>query len=253
MEKVKEKIELVGSVCVEKDVKKKIQQVGVRGMDIEKAKEFGFFNRISNLLCVTHSAICAAYKVYGIADAMLSEFGARRNDIAKTMNDYDKAVEKMLNFWTSYYSKGSAGEEVNEESENLFHHIMEWSQLPEEWHLGDEQRVKTKNDVAIKVNIDNKTLYFHKTTIKTEMVVKETESWCVTRFDTKEHRQVSVEENMDKASAMMVAKRLSSEDTENIYTASVVQDVAERSTVVIPFKAYKDNNTIGSIKNIERI
>ena len=52
---------------------------------------------------------------------------------------------------------------------------------------------------------------------------------------------------MDKASALMVAKRMSVDDPYNIYTASMVREQMVRSTVVTPFKAFKANETIGRI------
>ena len=85
------------------------------------------------------------------------------------------------------------------------------------------------------------------TTLKEEIVGDDEETWCVTKYDTKKHNQVTVEENMDKASAMMVAKRLSSEDSENIYTASRVREYMERKTDIVPFKAYKANETVGHL------
>ena len=251
---IKEKIELVGGVEIAEDIKKKIKAVGVRGMDMEKAKELGFFTRISNLLCASHASITAAYRIYGQVDYLLSEFGGRKNDIAKAMGDFEKAFTRFINFWTVYYASGEAGKEMNEETENLYHRIMEWAQLPEQWGLGDQQRMEEKSDVAIKVYIDetDKELYFHSTNVSTEMVGDAEESWCVTKYDIKEHKQTTVNTDMDKASAMMVAKRLSDEDPDNIYTASVVQDIMERKTEVTPFKAFKANQTIGKLTNIEK-
>ena len=52
---------------------------------------------------------------------------------------------------------------------------------------------------------------------------------------------------MDKASAMMVAKRLSSDDEKNIYTASRVRDYTEKRVDVTPFKAYKANKVVGKL------
>ena len=63
---------------------------------------------------------------------------------------------------------------------------------------------------------------------------------------------MTVEENMDKASAMMVAKRLSSEDSDNIYTASRVREYMERKTDIVPFKAYKENQVVGSLTKVQK-
>ena len=241
-------IELNGSSVVEDDVEKKIRTTGVRGLDFEKAKELGFFTRISNLLCAAHASIMAAYRIYGGVDYLLSEFGGRKNEIAREMNVFEKAFTRFVNFWTDYYAHGDAVREVNEETETLFRRIMEWAQLPMAWNLGDPQRVEDNGlDVAIRIDTDDKQYTFRKTVLDGDMVGESEESWCVTKYDTKEHVQTSIEEGMDKASAMMVAKRLSQEDAENIYTASVVRTYMERKTEVTPFKAYKANETVGRL------
>lgn len=243
-----ELIELVGSVEVAEDVQKRIKAVGVRGLDFEKAKELGFFNRISNLLCASHASIMAAYRIYAIVDYMLSEFGGRRNDIANAMSNFDKSFAKFVNFWTDYYAHGTAGREVNEETETLFKNIMSWAQLPIEWNLGDKQREQNDSTTAIKVDVGTGKMYFFSVTnVLSELVGEDKESWCVTKYDTKKHSQKTVEEDMDKASAIMVAKRLSADDTENIYTASIVRDYMEKKTDVVPFKAYMNNSTVGKI------
>lgn len=248
---IKESIELVGSVEVSEDVKNRVQHVGVRGMDIEKAKELGFFNRISNLLCASHATIMAAYRIYGGAASLINEFGGRRNDIAKAMNDYEKAFMKFVSFWTDYYASGESGVEVNEEMENLYHRIMEWAQLPEEWKLGEPQRNEEDADVAIKVKEENgKVLFFHKTVLETSCEEDTNESWCVTKFNERLCKQETINTGMDKASAMMIAKRLSSEDLDVIYTASVIQEITEKKIVAVPFKTYKNNHTIGSLTKI---
>ena len=241
-------IELSASSVVADDVEKRIRTVGVRGLDFEKAKELGFFMRISNLLCAAHASVMAAYRIYGGVDYLLSEFGGRKNEIAKAMNDYEKSITKFINFWTGYYAHGKAGQEVNEETEALFRHIMEWAQLPYQWNLGDPQRVDDNGtDVAIRINVNDKTLTFRTTTLQEEIVGQGEESWCVTKYDPKEHKQVCVEDKMDKASAMMVAKRMSDDDKENVYTASMVHETMVRKTVVTPYKAYQGNQTVGQI------
>lgn len=235
------------------DVQRKIKNIGVRGMDMEKAKELGFFTRISNLLCASHASIMAAYRIYGNAASLINDFGGRRNDIAKAMNDYERAFGRFVDFWTNYYASGDAGKEINEETENLYHRIMEWAQIPENWELGDEQRTLSDGDTALKVDTDNGgTLYFHATCIDMETVGDVDESWCVTKYDKRHDKQETVNTNMDKASAIMVAKRLSGDDGDNIYTASIVRGVTERKTTVTPYRAFQNKETIGKITNIER-
>lgn len=244
-------MKLVGGVEIAEDVKDKVQRVGVRGMDIEKAKELGFFTRISNLLCASHASVMAAYRIYGNAASLISELGTRKTEIAKAMNDYEKAFMRFVSFWTDYYASGQAGVEVNEEMENLYHCIMDWSQLPEQWSLGDAQRKEEDADIAIKVKEENgKVLFFHKTVLETSIEDDISESWCVTKFNERICKQETVNTDMDKASAMMIAKRLSSEDPDNIYTASVIQEMTEKKVIAVPFKTYKNNHTIGSLTKI---
>lgn len=246
---IKEGIELNESVTIAEDIYKKVRTTGVRGLDIEKAKELGLFNRMSNTLCAVHATIVAAYRIYGDVDYLISEFGGRKNEIAKAMNDYEKAFDKFFKFWTEYYIDNAAGKDMIADSENLYHRIMEWSDLPENWQLGDEQRIKRKN-FAIKIDDNDDVLYFHKGIIESEPIGDVEETWCVTKFDKLEHKQTTIHIDMDKASALMAAKRLSADDTENIYTAAIVRKTVERKETVIPFKAFRNNKTIGSLKSV---
>lgn len=242
-----ETLELTASIEVADDIEKKIRTVGVKNLDFEKAKELGLFTRISNLLCVSHASIMAAYRVYGGVDYLLQMFGGRKNEIAREMNAYEKAYDRFIKFWTLYYAHAQAGLEVNDESETLFRNIMKWSQIPISWELGDAQRVNDDTDVAIRFKAENDKEYtFRKSTLNEE-IIDSHESWCITKFDTKNNTQICIEDEMDKASAMMVAKRLSAEDPDNFYTACLVQDVTKKETIVTPIKAYCGNETIGKI------
>ena len=245
-------IELKESGVVVDDVEKKLRTTGVRGLDFEKARELGFFNRISNLLCAMHASVMAGFRIYGGVDYLLSEFNGRRNEIQREMNAFEKAFARFTNFWTDYYAHGDANREVNDETETLYRRIMDWAQLPFEWCLGDKQRVDDNNNIeqAIRVDVDGKQYTFYKTILKGDTIGEQQESWCVTKYDTSLHKQVTIEKNMDKASAMMVAKRLSNEDKDNIYTAGIVRDYVEKKTDITPFKAYKANETIGSLMKV---
>ena len=249
---IKEHIELLGGVTAKEDVEKRIRYVGVRGMDMEQAKEVGFFNRVSNLLCTVHATIVAAYHIYGYVDWMLTDYGCRKFDISRAMNDYEKAFDRFYAFWTDYYAKGAAKEEINSDAEELYHRIMAWAQMPERWNLGDPQRTKGNQEPAIKLTMDNnRELYFHKTVINNETVGEIKESWCVTKYNERENKQETIYTDMDKASAIMVAKRLSDDDKDCIYTASIVQEITECKETVTPFKAFKNNETIGKLTKIE--
>lgn len=115
------------------------------------------------------------------------------------------------------------------------------------WQLGDKQRTDDNNDVCIRIELPNeRVLTFSKTTVE-ERTIKSKESWGVLRYDAKSGTQTTVNVNMDKASALMVAKRLSDEDRECIYTAALIRDVVEAKTEITPYKAFKANGTIGKL------
>lgn len=248
-----ELIELVGSVDVAEDVQNRVKTVGVRGLDFERAKELGLFQRISNLLCASHASIMAAYRIYGGAATIINDIGARRNDISKAMNEFERAFMKFVGFRTDYYAHGGAAKEVNGESEALFRNIMDWAQLPTQWSLGDKQRTDdTPFDTALVINVREKQYTFRTSVLSEDTVGETKESWCVTRYDVNSHRQSTVSQDMDKASAMMVAKRLSCEDSDNIYTASVVRDYVQDKSEIIPFRAYMANETVGRITKTQK-
>lgn len=248
---IKENVEIVGGVEIADDIQHRIMTTGVRGLDYEKARELGVFQRISNLLCVAHVSIMAAYRVYGGVDYLIDQLHARKNEIAKEMNKFDKAFDRFVKFWTDYYSSGKSGKEVNFEVENLYHHIMGWMQMPETWQLGEPQRTEFAEDLAIKIDIPNdKVLTFYKAEMDNE--IKECkEQWGVLCYNTQTNEQRVVNTNMDKSSAFMVAKRLSDENKDNIYTACNIRDVIESKTEIVPYKAYKANETIGKITNVK--
>lgn len=244
---IHENIELKGSTETLDAVRDRMKKVGARGLDIDKAVEVGLIKRMSLLLCLSHATVIAAYHIYGFVDYVLSDLGYRKHEIAKAMNDFEKAFDRFYSFWSEYYVKDKASREINEDSEELYHRIMEWAQIPEQWNFGDEQRTEGAHDAAIKIpDEDGRVLYFKKTLLGRECLQNE-ESWAVTRFDAKTNKQTTVHTNMDKASALMAAKRLSVEDTESVYTASIVQDITEKRTEVTPFKAFRNNETIGKL------
>lgn len=245
-----ERVELKESVTVEKDVEKRVKTVGIRGLDMQKARELGVFQRISYLLCVMHSSVMAAYRIYGDVDCMLSDFGGRKNEISKAMGDFEKAFDRFVGFWTDYYVRdGDAWREVGNDTESLFHNIMRWASLPETWQLGERQRLDDKLDVAISmIDEDGDRLTFNKCVVNEKVEGESHESWCVTKYDKISRLQTVVNSNMDKASAMMVAKRLSNDDERRIYTANLVRDVVERRTEITPYKSYKGNQAVGTIK-----
>lgn len=248
---MKECLELVGNVVVSDGVEKKVRTVGVRGLDIEKAKELGVFNRISLLICAAHTSIMAAYRIYGGVDYLMQEAGARRHEISREMNSFEKSVDRFVSFWSGYYASGQSAIDMNDEVETLYHNIMSWAQLPESWQLGDAQHTEVSKEVAIKISRkDERDLFFHKSVVDSELLEDVKESWCVTKYDERTKEHTTCEAGMDKASAMMVAKRMSAEDASAIYTASVVNEFVEKRTEVTPYKCYKSNETVGKLKKL---
>lgn len=244
-----EKIELVGKAEIEESVTKRIATTGVRGLSFEKANELGLFTRISLLLTAMHMSSVASYKVYKQVEDLLDAFGGRRNDIAKACNDFNKAMEKFENFWTDYYKKNETLSNVDYEVSCMYDNILRWSGIPKKWTLGEEQTIKEKS-VDSSIVIDNgDTLLRMSSSVINEENVEYKESWSVTKYDVDTRAQTTVHSDMDKTSAMMVAKRLSAEDEHNIYTASRILDVVKKETVVTPIKAFQANNTIGKISN----
>lgn len=251
---MKEKIELVGSVEIAEDVMNKVKTVGVRGLDFDKARELGVFERIGNLLTACHATILAAYSIYGHVDYLMDELQGKRNEIAREMNMFNKSFERFIKFWTSYYTKGCCEEEVMHEMENLYHRVMNWAELPEEWQLGDKQRIDIDagdSAIRIKSKSDTNVTVFREASLNHE-TVESSESWGVLRYDPKKEIQKTVHVDMDKASALMTAKRMSADEPNDIFTAAIIRDITERRTDVIPFKAFRNNETVGKLIRTER-
>ena len=241
-------VEIVGGVEVADDIQQRIKKTGVRNLDFEKAKELGVFQRMSYLLCASHATILAAYRIYGGMDYMMSCLNADKNEIRREMNRFEKAFDRFLAFWTDYYSKGVTKQEVLNAMETLYYNIMEWMQLPDNWDLGEEQRLELPTENAITFTLtDNLQVYTFRPASVNSQVEESSESWAVLKFDFKTSKQVVVEDKMDKASALMSAKRMSANDVENIYTAAQVIDLVERRTDITPFKSFRANETIGKI------
>lgn len=240
-------IELVGKAEIEESARKRIATTGVRGLSFEKAQELGLFTRISLLLSTMHTTIMAAYKVYKQVDDLLDAFGGRRNDIAKACKDFERAADKFIGFWTDYYSKGGSLKDVDYEISNMYRNVFKLTGVPEKWVLGGAQSEENTNaDATIVIDNGDKLLRLSGSTIN-EKVSSCKESWCVTKYDVESQTQVCVHSDMDKSSAAMIAKRLSSEDKCNIYTISQVLEVEKSETVVTPTKAFQANGTIGKI------
>lgn len=246
-----EKTDLMPSAEIAKDVEKRIRTTGVKDLNFDMAREAGVFQRISLLLCAMHSSIVAAYRIFGAVDSLTQDVRCKRMDIAKTMNRFESEYDRFRKFWTDFYSQGSSEVDVNKDTEVLYRNIMRWTQLPEHWNIGDAQRLNDSSDAVISVDCgdeDDNIVNFFKKEMNEEVEALE-ESWCVSKYDTMLCRQVIVEKDMDKASAKMVAKRLSNEDPENLYIASQVQDVTKKETIITPFIVFRNNESVGETRN----
>lgn len=245
---MKEHLELNGGVEISKSIEHKIKRVGVTGLDFQKAKDLGFFERISHLLSLVYATNMAAYMIFGEIDYMLSSINGRKHEIAKTLGRYEKAVDHLVSFFTDYYNGKDARKDMSMDTENLYRNLMKWANLPMRWELGDGQFVEdADDDLSIRIVKGEDEYRFYKSLMDVENIEEPKESWCVTQYDLREKTQKTVHTDMDKASAMMVGKRCSAVDKDNIYTASLMRDIVEKRTEVTPFKVFKGGETIGKV------
>lgn len=246
-------IEMKVSEQAFRQVMNRVTRAHVRGLSIEKAKELGIFQRMSLLLCGMHSLNAAAYRVYGGVDYLLEILGAdKKHEIRVACGAFQRAFDDFMNFWSRYYNGGEAQMEMNGEVEELYHQFMRWAQLPESWGLGDPQNTEDDTDSLLVVREDgnDRELKFYPSTLSSEIAEDIKESWMVTRYNRRTHQQVSEHEDMDKASAQMVARRLSAEDPENLYTASCVREYDQHVVEVLPMKAYKKDTLISNVRKV---
>lgn len=239
---------------LEEQVTRIIKTAGIQGLNIEKAVELGAIDRISNMLCLMHSCICVAYRVYGNVDYMLETLHGKKHDINRACKQFEKDYERFMNFWRRTYQTTEGAIEMNHETEKLYHQVMRWAQFPEDWQLGDNQYTEDNTDVMVYVPLHDVDLRLHRTTVESEPLSEPIEKWCVTKLEVATHKQTTVYTDIDKASAMMSAKRLSAEDTENIYTATILHTINERRTDALPMKAYMGGECVGKVgKEFKRL
>lgn len=225
-----------------------INRAGVAGLDVEKANELGAIDRISYMLCLMHACISVSYRVFGQVDWMLNMLHGRKHLISRACNQFEKDFTSFLNFWRQQGFQTKDGTlEMNTETELLYHNVMRWAQLPEQWSFGDKQLLDDDYDVLVKVDMPDRELKFHRTTVESEPLADVSDTWCVTKLDIKTKKQETVYQDMDKGSAKMCAKRLSSEDAENVYTASILRTYEERRTEALPMAAYQGGSEVGRI------
>lgn len=222
---------------------------GVNNLNVESATKLGFYDRFGNLIALMATAAAVADMVYDNISAMLNDFGVKQHEIKKMCTDYEKAFDKFYSFWLreKYLDKKQIPE-IEKDCEELYHMVMRWGRLPENWQLGDKQRIDIDADVLIKVDAGDRFINFKHSVDSREDVEEPNERWCVTRVDRENETQFVVYDDMQKADASMVAKRLSDEDPDNYYTASVIKTSVQKITETTPMKIFRNNENVGDIK-----
>ena len=224
-----------------------LRRTGIKGLNLDNAEELGAIDRISYMLCLMHACISAGYRVYGQVDYMLETLHGKRHEISRACNQFEKDYKRFMDFWRQNYQTADVIQDMNRETEDLYHQVMRWALLPEKWELGEPIHTTDDTDVIIKVETDDSELKFKRSMVESEVIGEPEESWCVTRLTMATKDQKTVYEDMDKSSAQMSAKRLSADDPENIYTATILQTFTEKRTDALPMKAYQAGEVVGNI------
>ena len=169
------------------------------------------------------------------------------------MSSFYAACDKFFRFWSEYYTEKYDGVAAQADTELLERHIMDWMQIPMSWQFGEPQNVDDDRELAIKVE-DDETLLFSKTSVhedESDTQVKET--YAVLSYDRQTKKQTAVHTELSKADANMIAKRLSADNPNVIYTSAIVKDVREHRIDVIPFKVFRNAETIGKITKYSKV
>ena len=239
-------IEIPDAAEVGKNIEERVRNVGVKNLDFAQAQEWGIFQRMSNILTVMHTTIMAAYMVYGEFDYLADIMHAKKNEVKREMNIFEKAIDRFFAYWTSFYKDKSVKKTVALQAEMLSKQLMKWMQVPERWKFGEPQQTDEPYDVGIRIVNGEEIYTFNAASLDVEPIACE-ETWGVLKYDPLANKQMSVCDNMDKASALMVAKRMSDEDKEHYYTAAVIREITEKRVDVVPLKVFKANEIAGSI------
>lgn len=249
---MEEYIEMKNSVDVSERVEQKIRNVGVKNLDYKTARELGIFERISYLLCAMHQCVTAAYQIYGLVDNTLSMIGGKKAEIKKTCTDFEKSFSRFNSFFIG--DKHVIDEKAMiQETDAFFEHIMRYLDIPVEWVAGQPNRTECKTDIAIRIEREEGSdLTFHRCEVYNEPMKEPVEKWCVTMYNERERKQEAIYTDMDKATAIMSAKRSSANDPDNYYTASILIERDERKIDVTPYQVFRENKSVGTIKKMKR-
>ena len=154
---------------LQEDVKRIIKKVGVYGLDVEKAQELGVIDRISYMLCLMHTCISTGYMIYADVGYMLDTLHGKKHEISKACNQFERSVEKFMAFWSSNYQTLQGVREMNRETDTLYHLVMKWAQLDEQWELGKPIHVENDTDTFVKVDLGDRDLKIKRTTVESRM------------------------------------------------------------------------------------
>jgi hypothetical protein len=237
-------------------IRKRIQHVGVKGLDIDKAEELGLMSRISNLLCAMHCLMMASNSLYGQVNFLFDMAQIKKHEIKRACQEFQQAYDRWYKFWREYQTVGGV-QEMNREAEDLVEQYMRWAGLPVRWELGDPQDAPRETEPLIEIDRDEDDSIWrlYRDVAESETMEDdetEREEWAV--FSSDPHEGVNTmtceERGIGKADVQMVAKRMSAADPDRLYTANRLQVVKERRLEVIPVKAFLGGQAIGSVKSV---
>ncbi len=237
-------------------IRKRIQHVGVKGLDIDKAEELGLVSRISNLLCAMHCLTMASNNIYGEVNYLFDLARIKKHEIKRACQEFQQAYDRWYMFWREYQTVDGM-QEMNREAEDLVEQYMRWAGLPVRWELGDPQDAPRDTEPLIEIDRDedDRIWRLYRDVAESEPIEDdetERDEWAVFSSDLHDgvNTMTCVERGIGKADVQMVAKRMSAADPDRLYTANRLQVVKERRLEVIPVKAFLGGQVIGSVKSV---
>lgn len=227
-----------------------VSKVHKKGLSIDEAERLGLFSRISYLTCAASTLNHTTALLIDKIQTLFIMAGSNRHEVKRELDAFYKAYDRFSNFFRGYQT--SVGlKEMNEDVEQFYHQYMRWCNLPENWELGDKQLTEPETDPLILISKEDKDLRFYRSMLESEDLSEEKVEYCVTKYNPSTHSQETIEDRgLDKAYAQMVAKRYSANDPDGIYTASMLVTKEQRTTEVVPLKAYENGELVGSYKKV---